>query len=158
MTLGLPQMDHFPGAPSALGAPAPTDSSRNARNTRTAESFRIRLDLPAVFSVPLTWPWKNDDWNWWSNHKTMDFGNTGFLGCRLWPVSNFEPTKYAKSHGFKVKWSVPKGFFTTFFNPPFDMPQIGACSIFRNRLPSQLQLSSLACLTPAVEAVFQDLF
>jgi hypothetical protein len=88
----------------------------------------------------------------------MDFGNTGFLGCRLWPVSNFEPTKYAKSHGFKVKWSVPKGFFTTFFNPPFDMPQIGACSIFRNRLPSQLQLSSLACLTPAVEAVFQDLF
>ena len=53
MTLGLPQMDHFPGAPSALGVPAPTDSSRNARNTRTAESFRIRLDLPAVFSVPL---------------------------------------------------------------------------------------------------------
>ena len=53
MTLDLPQMDHFPGAPSALGAPAPTDSSHNARNTRTGESFRIRLDLPAVFSVSL---------------------------------------------------------------------------------------------------------
>lgn len=75
---------------------------------RVSESDWICLRF---FLYPLTWPWKNDDWNWWSNHKTMDFGNTGFLGCRLWPVSNFEPTKYAKSHGFKVKWSVPKGFF-----------------------------------------------